>query len=128
MLWFMGDVEYLELVNRLASVDKKLDKLLKGQDTTIRSIQTTLERTMSQLDDALDELTAQVKANTDAEASATALIQGLAEKIEAQATDPQAVRDLAARLKATAEVLSAAVVANTPSDPDAAGTLSRGRR
>jgi chromosome segregation ATPase len=126
MLWFMGDREYADLLTQLDKIDRKLDKLLKGQIT----YQTTLERKMSQLDDALDDLTSQVKANTDAEASATALIQGLAEKIEQQATDPQAVRDLAARLKSTAEVLSAAVVANTPSDPDApqVNPLSRGKR
>ena len=123
MLWFMGDREYLNLMTQLDKIDRKLDKLLKGQST----YQTTLERTMSALDDALDELTEQVKANTDAEQSATALIQGLAEKIEAQATDPQAVRELAGRLRATAEVLSAAVVANTPSDPQI-NPLSRGRK
>lgn len=62
----------------------------------------------------LDALTAQVKANTDVEASAVVLIQGIAAQLAAAATDPVAVAALAAQLKGSADALSAAIVANTP--------------
>lgn len=69
---------------------------------------------MSALDDAITALDAQVTANTDAEASAVALIQGLAAQIAAVAGDGPAVASLAAKLKVSADALAAAVVANTP--------------
>jgi hypothetical protein len=62
----------------------------------------------------LTGLTAQVKANTDAEASAVLLIQGLAAQITAAGTDPVALQKLSDDLKASADALAAAVVANTP--------------
>jgi hypothetical protein len=69
---------------------------------------------MSALDDAITALTTQVQANTDAEASAVTLIQGLAAQIAAVAGDGPAVTALAAKLKTSADALAAAVVANTP--------------
>lgn len=62
----------------------------------------------------LDALTAQVKANTEIEASAIVLLQGLAAKLAEIATDPVAVAALAEELKVSADALAAAVVANTP--------------
>ncbi len=62
----------------------------------------------------LDQLTADVKANTDVEASAIALIQGLAAKIDAAKTDPAALTALSASLKSSAAALADAVTANTP--------------
>jgi hypothetical protein len=62
----------------------------------------------------LDTLTTQVKANTDAEASAVLLLQGLSAQIAAIKTDPVAVQKLSDDLKASADSLAAAVVANTP--------------
>lgn len=69
---------------------------------------------MSAFDDALATLTAQVTANDDAEASAIALIQGLAAQIAANANNPAAITALAATLKTSADALGAAVVSNTP--------------
>lgn len=70
---------------------------------------------------ALDALTAQVAANTNAEASAVALIQGLTQELKdalaSHPDDSQALTDLANRLQASASALGAAVVANTPSAP-----------
>ena len=63
-----------------------------------------------------DTLTAQVKANTDVEASAVLLIQGIAAKLEAAKTDPAAIQALADELKASADPLAAAVAANTPAE------------
>jgi ATP/maltotriose-dependent transcriptional regulator MalT len=71
----------------------------------------------------LDTLTAQVKANSDAVDSATALINGIAARIDAavaggatQAT-LAAMTALSSELKAKDDTLAAAVVANTPAAP-----------
>lgn len=71
----------------------------------------------------LDALTAQVKANTDAEASAITLINGIAARIQAAVSAAIAGGATAAELapvqaeidamNASATALSAAVVANT---------------
>lgn len=58
-------------------------------------------------------LTAQVTANSDVEASAVILINGLAAKLIAAKNDPVAIQALADQLKASAEPLAAAVAANT---------------
>jgi len=63
---------------------------------------------------ALDDLAAEVQANSDAEDSAIALIKGLADQIAANAGDQTKIAALAATLKSKAEALGAAVVANTP--------------
>lgn len=65
----------------------------------------------------LDQLTAQVKANSDLLDSATALINGIAARIEAAGVDPVKLQALTAELKTKDDVLAAAVVANTPSQP-----------
>lgn len=62
----------------------------------------------------LDNLTAQVKANNDAVDSATALINGIADRITAAGTDLQKLNDLATELKNKDDVLAKAVAANTP--------------
>jgi len=61
----------------------------------------------------IDALTAQVKANTDAEQSAVLLINGIADRITAAAGDPKQVKALTEQLKASATTLAAAVAANT---------------
>jgi hypothetical protein len=60
-----------------------------------------------------DALKQQVSANTDAEASAVMLINGIATKLAGNPS-PQEVNALASQLKASADALGAAVVANTP--------------
>jgi hypothetical protein len=72
----------------------------------------------------LDALAAQVKANTDVEASATQLINGIAAHVQAAvdaaiaggatAADLAPVQAEVDAMKASADALSAAVVANTP--------------
>ena len=65
-----------------------------------------------------DALSAQVKANTDVEAAAILLINGIAAKLAALVAggtiDPAAVTALSASLKASADSLAADLVANTP--------------
>lgn len=89
--------------------DSKLDEIL----VLLRSVHKEQE-TMSK---ELDDLTAQVKANTDLEASAVSLIEGIAAQLAAAATDPVKVSALAGQLQASAAALSAAIFANTTPSP-----------
>ena len=61
-----------------------------------------------------DALAAQAKANTDAEAAAVTLLNDLAGRITAAAGDKAASLQLATDLKASADALGAAIVADTP--------------
>jgi len=61
----------------------------------------------------LDTLIAQVTASIEVETSAVVLIQGIAAQLEEAKTDPVAIQALADQLKASADSLSAAIVANT---------------
>jgi hypothetical protein len=72
----------------------------------------------------LQVLTDQVTKNTQLEASAVQLIQGLAEKFAAAAEDPVQVKTLADSLSASATALSAAITANTPVAPPAPAPAS----
>jgi cell division septum initiation protein DivIVA len=85
---------------------KKLDLIIFLLKTLLRK-----EHVMSQ---ELEALQAQVQENTDLEASAITLIQGIAAQLEAAKEDPAKVQALAESLKASAANLSAAIVANTP--------------
>jgi len=62
----------------------------------------------------LDALTAEVTRNTDVDASAIALINGLAAKIVELKNDPVALQALADSMKASSNALADAVTANTP--------------
>lgn len=62
----------------------------------------------------VDNLTAQVKANSDAIDSAVVLINGIADRIAAAGVDPVKLKALTDELRAKDDALSAAVVANTP--------------
>ncbi len=63
---------------------------------------------------SLDALTAQVTKNTDVEASAVILIQGIAQQLKDAGTDPTKLAELASKLSTSADSLAAAVAANTP--------------
>ena len=62
----------------------------------------------------LDTLTAQVTANTDVEASAITLLNGLHALLTSAGTDPAKLSALAGSLKSSSDSLAAAIVANTP--------------
>lgn len=66
----------------------------------------------------MEALTAAVRKNTDATASATAMIHGLAQQIRDAAGDPAAIEALANEIDAAADQLSEAVLANTPAAED----------
>jgi outer membrane biosynthesis protein TonB len=65
----------------------------------------------------LSELTDSVAGVDTAVDSAVALINGLADKIDELSTDPAALADLSASLRASTTELSEAVAANTPEAP-----------
>lgn len=72
-----------------------------------------IERLIS-MSKELDDLTAQVKANSDLLESATVLINGIADRITAAGGDTTKLAELTTELKAKDEVLAAAIKANTP--------------
>lgn len=72
-----------------------------------------LER-MNTMSKELDDLTAQVKSNSDLLDSATTLINGIADRITAAGVDPTKLAALTAELKAKDDALAATVTANTP--------------
>ena len=62
----------------------------------------------------VDNLTAQVKANSDTIDSAMLLINGIADRISAAGVDASKLNALVTELKSKDDSLAAAVVANTP--------------
>lgn len=83
----------------------KIDQIIDR----LRAI-TEKENAMSQ---SLDDLTTQVKKNTDVEAGAVVLIQGIAQKLADAQNDPVKLAALQSDLNASADALAAAVAANT---------------
>lgn len=87
---------------------------LSGRLTRIEDLLTSLttqgEKTMADL----TALTAEVERNTEVDASAIALLTGLAAQIEALKTDPAALQALADQMRGSSDSLAAAVAANTP--------------
>jgi hypothetical protein len=73
-----------------------------------------IQRQESTMSAELDALTAQAKVNSDVEASALIVINGIAARITAAGTDPAALAALTTELQASAQPLAAAVAANTP--------------
>lgn len=66
----------------------------------------------------LDNLQTEVEETTSVVQSAVTLIEGLSAQIKAAGTDPVKLKALTAQLDKDNGVLAAAVVANTPSDPE----------
>jgi len=64
----------------------------------------------------LDALTAEVTRNTEVDASAVALLNGLAAKIVELKNDPVALQKLANDMKISSDSLAGAVVANTQAE------------
>jgi alpha-beta hydrolase superfamily lysophospholipase len=71
-------------------------------------------RRIKRMSQELDNLTAQVKANSDAVDAAVLLINGIADRITAAGVDPAKLTALTDELKSKDDTLAAAVVANTP--------------
>lgn len=112
----------------IAALTVKLKASAASLDAAVQanrpSRSTTQTKEAPMANPILDTLAAQVQANTDAEASATTLINGFAARVQAAITAALAGGATAAELapiqaevdalKASAAALAAAVVANTP--------------
>lgn len=99
-----------DIKHTIAEVEKKYNHKL---DTISASLQIII-RKLEHMSLELDTLTAQVKRNSDLLDSATALINGIADRITAAGVDPVKLSALTDELKSKDDVLAAAVVANTP--------------
>jgi hypothetical protein len=69
---------------------------------------------MSAITDAVDALTTKVTGEETVVDSCLALLNGLAEQLRQNAGVPAAINAIADRISAKAQVISDAVVANTP--------------
>lgn len=106
----------MKLNRQLISISKKLDRINNKLNYIIIGVDTNSIQN-EQMSIELDNLTAQVKANSDLLDSATVLINGIADRITAAGVDPAKLSALSAELKAKDDVLAAAVAANTPTPP-----------
>lgn len=94
---------------QLEVIQYTLDKLL--EQTLLLRIEQWRDKM------TLDDLKAQVQKNTDVEASAVTLIQGIAQQLKDAGNDPAKIQALSDQLKSSADALAAAVTANTPAAP-----------
>jgi chromosome segregation ATPase len=109
MLW-LSDQQWNYVVAMLTRIDRNT--------TALYAASRQMEKEMSAVSDAVDELKAQVDANTSQEASAVAAIQRLADLIDQNTGDPTALRTLVNKLKTSADALGAAI-SNTSGAPSA---------
>ncbi len=84
-----------------------------GLDKLLHTFQAILQE-MRLMSAELDRLTTEVSENTTVIESAIALIEGLAQQIRDNATDPASLTALADSLDSESNKLGAAVAANTP--------------
>jgi hypothetical protein len=108
-----GQMDEHSIARELRTIHRKLDRIMFFT-------QLNLEEAYF-MGIELDNLAAQVRANTDLEQSAILLITGIAQKLKDAAQDPAKVTALAAELKASATDLAAAIDANTEPPPPPAG-------
>ncbi len=97
-------------------IESKLDEALRLL-RLLRITTTVTARTVLAMSPELKKLADDVAANAAVEASAVALIQGIAAQLAAAKDDPAAVAALAAQLEASTKALADAVAANTPAAP-----------
>ena len=96
------------MLQQLNRIEQKLDLLLRAVGAEQREIQI--------MSSAIEDLTAQVAADTEVVASATKLLNGLKAELDAAIAsgDPTKLAALSAQLGANNAALAAAVAANTP--------------
>lgn len=110
----MNRVEIADMFDRLQRIEAGIFVLMRRTKRMEHEI-------MSAISDVLDQAEANAKAESDAEDAAIALLVTLSKAIadlKAAGTDPATVariQALADGLKAKADALGAAIVANTPS-------------
>lgn len=101
--------------NALMAQLSALQKMVVGSQAMLKQL---LKQEIKQMS-ALDDLTAQVTKNSDVEASAVQLIQGIAKQLAdaLTANDTPALQALSQQLATSADALAAAVAANTTPAP-----------
>lgn len=104
--WNAEQFSQIMAVLRNIGGSSKLDQILQQLNVVIQK-----ENTMA---GELDALTAEVTANTDAEASAVILLGQLHDLLVAAGTDPAKLAALTTQLSTSKDALAAAIVANTP--------------
>lgn len=96
-------------IGLLGNIDNKLDLIINN-----------INRGIKHMSVEFDNLTTQVKANSEVLDSAIVLINGIADRITAAGVDPVKLNALTTELKAKDEALAAAVAANTVASPPVA--------
>lgn len=103
-------ISIASLTSKLAASEKSLVAAVAAANKGNHSFATGARHMATEL----DAITAQVTANTDAEASAVLLLTNLSETIAKLKGDPVALQALSDKLKTSAESLATAILANTP--------------
>jgi chromosome segregation ATPase len=114
----------MSVENRLHAIEHQLQVISHKQDKLLTVLAEVLRQEKIMAAD-LTQLEAQVKANTDAEASAVTLLTQLSDMLKSAQNDPAKVQAIADSLKSSATALAAAIVANTPAAPGASASPPR---
>jgi chromosome segregation ATPase len=131
MGWFGSDRMMFAAIAQMSAQIARLEAALSNNAKILERIEQKLDTSfkqentqMAQIDDAIDQLTAQVAKNTDVTASAKVLISGFSQKLAdavaaataagATPAELKAVTDLAAAVKASDDDLAGAIAQNTP--------------
>lgn len=100
-----------EIIDRLERIERKLG---------------TARRKEHDIMEDLTDIKAAIEENTSVDQSAIALLEDLADRLDAAQDDPAAIADLAASIRTSSADLAAAVAANTPSGPEAGAPTDAG--
>jgi hypothetical protein len=103
-------MSYGELLNNLNSLSEWLDSELRKINKKLDVLIIQERKEMATLDD----LTAEVAAQTTVNQSAITLLQGLKAKLDAAGTDPAKLQAIKDSLTANDQALAQAVAQNTP--------------
>jgi hypothetical protein len=105
-------------LNDDGNLEQKLDEILYHQRLILEQL-ARINWKVSDVMGNLDELQAEVENNSEVDASAIALLNGLSAQLAQIAHDPAAVQALSEQLSASSSALAAAVTANTPAAVEA---------
>lgn len=115
-IFFIDSNDWTNLVSAINGIDAKLDAINIKIDSLMKMGSTMA----ADLKTEFDNLTQQAAANADAEDAATTALDRLSQLIiDANGVSPQAVADLAAKLKAHADPLAEAIMRDTGTTPPA---------
>lgn len=91
------------------------DRAIRLLEAVVAGI-STLKKGMNMLQDEIDKLREDVRANTSATQAAATLLDQLAGRLEQAADDPDEIRAIAASVRANSQSLGDAVTRNTPAE------------